>query len=196
MARRKKFRSSSGMEQITNVVDLLNDGLNDPEFEKYIALVVARIAVKKIKRYIREGGKPTEPLSDVTKELTKNLRNRVRGNARPLNDSRKLINSIKVISFTVSKGNFKVDVGIDDASVVEYAYLQEYGGQPNGAVKGSKNGERTLAGYVPDRPFLRPGLRDAMDEAISGKVTRILNRAIKAMVNGENWRKVFMEAKV
>lgn len=193
---RKKFKAVAGMQQIATAVELLNDGLNDPEFEKYIALVIARMAVKKVKRYIREGGNPTEPLSDVTRELTKNLRGRKRGGARPLNDSRALINSIKVISFTVSNGQIKVDVGINDPEIVKYAYLQEYGGQPDGAVKGFKNGERTLAGYVPDRPFLRPGLRDGMDEAFDGRLNRLINRAIKEMVKGGNWRKVFTEAKI
>lgn len=202
MARgRKKFRVPEGMQKMRDVVELLNDGLNDPEFEKYIALVIARMAIKKIRRYIREGGKPTEPLAEATPELTKKLRNRRRGSARPLNDTRALYNSIKVISFTVSRGRFSVDVGITDHSIIDYAYLQEYGGHPGGAVRGSMRQEDgtyvpTLAGYVPPRPFLRPGLDDAMYEAFDGKIQRLINKAVKAMVDGKNWRTVFLEAKV
>lgn len=202
MARgRKKFRVPDGMQKMRDVVEMLNDGLNDPEFEKYIALFIARMAVKRIRRYIREGGKPTEPLAEATPELTQNLRNRKRGKARPLNDTRALYNSIRIISFNVSRGRFNVDVGITDPDVVEYAYLQEYGGQPNGAVFSYKKNEKgeftkSLTGYVPARPFLRPGMQDAMYEAFDGKVQRILDRAIKAMADGKNWRKVFLEAKV
>lgn len=202
MARgKRKFRLDDGLEKMRQVVELLNDGLNDPEFEKYIGLVIARMAVKRIKRYIREGGKPTEPLSDVTSELTKNLRNRRRGGARPLNDTRDLYNSIKVISFNVSGNRFNVDVGITDPEVAKYAYLQEYGGHPNGAVYSYKKNEKgeyekSLSGYVPARPFLRPGMNDAMYEAFDGKISRIINKAVKAMADGKNWRKVFLEAKV
>lgn len=202
MARgRSKFRMDDGIQKMRNAVELLNDGLNDPEFEKYIAYVIAKLAVKKIKRYIREGGKPFEPLSEDTPELTKKLRGRKRGNARPLNDTRALYNSIKVISFNVTSKGFNVDVGITDPDVIPYAFLQEYGGHPGGAVFSYKKNEKgvytkSLAGYVPPRSFLRPGMNDAMYEAFDGKIGRLINRAVKVMVEGGNWRKVFLGAKV
>lgn len=183
MAARKYSIGKSAFEEFRLSLDMLSEGINDPEFIKYIARIIGKLAVKKAKKNVENGGLGSDGLSEYTIEITRKLRKVDRDeNNPPLNESGELLNSIKILNWTVSLGNVLLEIGVKDPDVVKYAETLEIGGTTGGAVGGK------WGGYIPPRPYLIPALREAFYESLDGRLEQYIINAMKIMQNGGNWR--------
>lgn len=201
------LKVAGGMADFIDSVDMLTDGINNPEFQRYIGQIIAQYAVKLAKENVWNGGKPSEPHAEwydekleetlpITEILTEKLSDgkRQTGSVLMERDSGGLYDAIKVTSSTVAMGKMHVDIGIIDEEIAKYALIQEYGGHPGGAVGPGKSGH---AGYIPARPYLIPAIREAAYSGLeSPELQEAIMKALDAMSNGKNWRVHFQGVKI
>lgn len=185
-SKNKKFSTSISnfVNQINNFIELPRD----PEFIRYIAHEIAKIAVENAKNNIKNAEQLYEPHSVWTESMTERFSKGARQTNKLLYETGKMHDSIKILSSTVSYGKVIVEVGIKDPDVAKIAQVLEYG-----SVFTSKNG--TLI-RIPSRPFLHPAAREAIDIAFeSTNLLDTINLAIKAKMAGKDWKKHFKEVK-
>lgn len=195
MIKKKKTKKGNlkvagGMADFIDAADMLAEGINNPEFERYIGNIIAEYAVRLAKENVWKGGNPSAPHSQYTPELTENLSNgeRQTGSILMERDSGGLYDAIKITSSTVSMGKMHIDIGIIDEEIAKYALILEYGGSPGGAVK---------PGSIPARPYLMPAIREAAYSALeSPELQAAIMRALNAMSEGKNWRIHFQGVKI
>ena len=184
MIKRKKTKKgnikvSGGMADFIDSVDMLLDGVSDPEFKRYVADIIAQYAVRLAKENVWNGGNPSTPHSEITPYLTEKLSNGQRSTGAELIETGKLYEAIKVTASTVSFGKVHLEIGIIDEAISKYALIQEYGGDPGGAVKAR----------IPARPYLMPAIREAAYSALENvQLQNAINKALDAMSDGRDWR--------
>jgi phage gpG-like protein len=184
MIKRRKTKKgnikvSGGMADFIDSVDMLVDGVNDPEFKRYVANIIAEYAVRLAKENVWNGGNPPVPHSDVTPYLTEKLSDGQRSTGAELMETGELYEAIKVTASTVSFGKVHLEIGIIDDEIAKYALIHEYGGNPGGAVKAD----------IPARPYLIPAIREAAYSALeNAELQKAINNALDAMSEGRDWR--------
>lgn len=171
-------------DQINNFIELPRD----PEFIRYIAHEVAKIAVELARENIKKADQVYEPHSKWTPSMTESFSKGARTTKNLLDETGKMHDSIKILSSTVSYGRVIVEVGIKDPEIAKIAQILEYG-----AMFTLENG--TLI-RIPSRPFLHTAARDALDVAFeNSNLLRVINLAIEAKMLGKDWKKHFKEVK-
>jgi phage gpG-like protein len=184
MIKRKRTKKgnikvSGGMADFIDSVDMLVDGVNDPEFKRYVADIIAQYAVKLAKENVWNGGNPSVPHSKDTEYLTEKLSKGERTTQAVLMEDDDLYRAIKVTASTVSFGKVHLEIGVIDDEIAKYALIHEYGGNPGGAVKAD----------IPARPYLIPAIREAAYSALeNAELQRAINNALDAMSEGRDWR--------
>jgi phage gpG-like protein len=152
-----------------------------PEINRAAAGEIAKRAVVLAREYVRNGGSPESnfaPLHKDTPDITKSLRGDDRGDGAPLNESGDLHDSIKVIANTVAMGKIYVSIGSDEV----YAAIQEFGGDPGGAIS---------PGVIPPRPFLRPAILNAIYESAGGSLEKRIAQAYELAIKKKKWKHLF-----
>lgn len=184
MIKRKRTKKGNikvtgGMADFIDSVDMLLDGTQDPEFKRYVGNIIAKYAVRLAKENIWNGGNPSTPHSENTPYLTDLLSNGQRQTGTELLETGNLYEAIEVGASTVSFGKIHIEIGVIDEEISKYALLQEYGGNPGGAVKAR----------VPARPYLMPAIREAAYSALENtELQNAINKALDAMSKGQDWR--------
>ena len=183
------LKVAGGMADFIDAADMLADGINNPEFSRYIGNIIAQYAVKLAKENVWNGGNPSVGHAPDTPELTSKLSKGTRTTGSVLLETGKLYEAIEITASTVSMGKMHIDVGIIDEEIGKYALIHEYGGHPGGAVG--------PGGYIPARPYLMPAIREAAYSALdSPELQSAIMNALDAMSNGRDWRIHFQGIKI
>lgn len=185
-SKNKKF--SFAVDKFTESINNFIDITKDPEFLRYIAHEIGRVAVRLAKENIKNADQKYEAHSEWTESMTQKFSKGARETKNLLDETGEMHDSIKIISSTVSYGRVIVDVGIKDPDRAKIAEILEYG-----AVFISNNG--TLI-TIPKRPFLQPAVREAIDVAFSEtNLPQMIDLAIQAKMAGKDWKKYFKEVR-
>lgn len=157
--------------------------IEDPEFARYIAHEIAKVAVRKAKLNVINGGAGKRLAhSRNTERMTETYSKGTRQTLDVLYETGSLYNAIRIVASTVAFGRVIVEVGIKDPKLAKIAELNEFGDRVSNAPIID----------IPARPFLLPAVEEAAQLAFE---TTLLNKAIhdavSAKMNGKDWRKAF-----
>lgn len=178
----KNQKFTESVLKFVDSIESYQEIIEDPEFLRYVAHEIAKIAVREAKYNILMGGtnRGNRRHSENTPSMTRKFSRGIRETREVLNETGEMLKAVKIVSSIVSFGRVIVEVGIKDPNIARIAELNEFGGWTSTDV------------YVPPRPFLMPAVKEAMELAFSiTPLKKAIENAITAKMEGKDWRKAF-----